>query len=187
MDRDSTAAFQTEIVKSANRPCHLVQIVFDSETLYMSDAFKNISYGGNTYIGASDLLSFSDIEEAVVVIVSKITVSLSGVDKTWISKILSQDYIDRTVKIYTAFLDTSFDLIADPVLIFEGRIDEPAITEEWESGKSTVSVGCTNAWVDFTRNTGRHTNHEEQNIRFSGDKGFEFASEIVKDIRWGVA
>ena len=122
-----------------------------------------------------------------VFIVSKITISLSGVDKTWISRILSENYIDRTVKIYTGFLDNSYALIVDPVLIFEGRIDQPAISEKWDSGKSTVSIACTNAWVDFTRNTGRHTNHEEQQVFFSGDKGFEFASEIVKDITWGVA
>jgi len=33
--------------------------------------------------------------------------------------------------------------------------------------------------------TGRHTNHEENIIHFEGDKGFEFSSEIVKDIKWG--
>jgi hypothetical protein len=71
--------------------------------------------------------------------------------------------------------------------VFEGRIDQPTISEEWTSGKSTVSISATNSWVDFSRNTGRHGNNAEQQIYFPNDVGFEFASEIVKDITWGKA
>ena len=186
MDRGSTTAFQDEVVKEANRPVHLVEIHLDNqsdsatdEIVYINDSFKDITYSGNNYIGASSLLSFSDIEETVEVMVSKVTISLSGVDKVWIGKVLTKEYIDRTVKIYTAFLDSAYELISNPVLIFEGRIDQPTISEEWSSGKSIVSLSV--------RNTGRHTNNEEQQIFFAGDKGFEFASEIVKDITWGKA
>lgn len=187
MDRGSSTAFQNEVVKEANRPIHLVEISFENETLYMNDSFKDITFDGNNYIGTSQLLSFTDIEESIEIMVSKVTIALSGVDKVWIGKVLTQQYIDRPVKIYTGFLDASYALITNPVLIFEGRIDKPQITEEWEGGKSTVSISATNSWVDFTRNTGRHTNNEEQQVYFAGDLGFEFASEIVKDITWGTA
>ncbi len=185
MDRGSTSAFQTEVVKLQNRPVHLVSVHFDDETIYMTDGYKDISFGGKTYQAVGHFLGFSDIEEAVEVIVSSVTLSLSGIDQVWISKVLTKDYIDRQVKIWTAFLDDSQALIVDPVLIFEGRMDRPVISENPDGGQSSVSVSATNAWVDFTRTTGRHTNHEEQQIHFSGDKGFEFSSEIVKDIVWG--
>mgnify|MGYP006430835895 CR=1 FL=1 len=184
-DRGSTSAFQTEVVKLKNRPVHLVQVIFDDETVYMTDAYKTITYGGNDYAGVGHFMGFSDIEEAAEVMVSSVTLSLSGIDKVWISKVLNKEYIDRTVKIYTAFLDDSETLIVDPVLIFEGRMDSPTISENPEGGKSSVSVSATNSWVDFSRKTGRHTNNEEQQIHFSGDKGFEFASQIVKDVIWG--
>ena len=184
-DRGSTSAFQTEVVKLQNRPVHLVQVIFDDETVYMTDAYKTITYGGNDYAGVGHFMGFSDIEEAAEVMVSSVTLSLSGIDKVWISKVLNKNYIDRTVKIYTAFLDDSQTLIIDPVLIFEGRMDSPAIAENPDDGKSSVSVSATNSWVDFSRKTGRHTNNEEQQIHFSGDKGFEFASQIVKDVIWG--
>ena len=187
MDRGSSSAFQTEVAKSNNRPVHLVEVYFDDETVYMTDAFKDITYNSNNYIAVGHFMGFSDIEEAAEVIVSSVTLSLSGVDQVWISRVLNKAYIDRTVKIYTAFLDDAQALIVDPVLIFEGRMDTPAIQEDPESGKSSVSVSATNSWVDFSRKTGRHTNHEEQQIHFAGDKGFEFASEIVKDITWGKA
>jgi len=185
MDRGSTSAFQTEVVKAANRPLHLVSVHFDDTTVYMTDGYKTITYSSNDYVPMGHLLGFSDIEEAAEVIVSNVTVTLSGVDQVWISNFLSKDYIDRTIKIYTAFLDSTEALVGDPVLIFEGRMDQPTIQEDPEAGSSVVSVSATNAWVDFSRKTGRHTNHEEQQIHFPGDKGFEFASEIVQDVIWG--
>jgi hypothetical protein len=185
VDRGSSSAFQTEVVKGQNRPVHLVSVHFDDETVYMTDAYKAISYGGNSYLGVGNFMGFSDIEEAAEVMVSSVTLSLSGIDQIWISKVLNKEYIDRTIKIYTAFLDDAQTLVIDPVLIFEGRMDSPAINEDPDSGESTVSVSATNAWVDFSRKTGRHTNHEEQQVHFAGDKGFEFASEVVQDIIWG--
>ena len=185
MDRSSTSAFQTEVAKLQNRPIHLVSVHFDSGTIYMTDSFKEVVYDSNTYLAVGHLMGISDIEEAAEVIVSSVTLSLSGIDQVWISNVLQEDYIDRTVKIYTAFMDESWDLVVDPVLIFEGRMDQPSIEEDPDAGTSSVSVSATNAWVDFSRKTGRHTNHEEQTLHFAGDKGFEFASEVTPDIIWG--
>lgn len=185
MDRGSTPAFQTEIAKAQNQPVHLVEVELDSGTVYMTDAYRTITYDGNDYLKLGHFLSFSDIEEAAEVIVSSMTISLSAVDQTWVSTFLQNDYIDRVVKVYTAFLDSNQALIVDPVLIFEGRIDSPVINEDPEAGTSSIAVSVTNAWIDFSRKTGRHTNHEEQQVFFAGDMGFEFASEIVKDVIWG--
>ena len=147
--------------------------------------FRSVVYDSNTYLAVGHLMGISDIEEAAEVIVSSVTLSLSGIDQVWISNVLQEDYIDRTVKIYTAFMDESWALVVDPVLIFEGRMDQPSIEEDPDAGTSSVSVSVTNAWVDFSRKTGRHTNHEEQTLHFAGDKGFEFASEVTPDIVWG--
>jgi len=185
VDRSSTSAFQAEVVKLQNHPVHFVSVHFDDEILYMTDAYKDIVHDSNTYIAVGHLIGFSDIEEAAEVMVSSVTLSLSGVDQVWVSRVLNKAYIDRTVKIYTAFLNDAQTLIVDPVLIFEGRMDSPTINEDPDSGQSTVSISATNAWVDFSRKTGRHTNHEETQVHFPGDKGFEFASEIVKDVIWG--
>tara|TARA_B110000285_G_scaffold17300_1_gene16833 strand:+ start:456 stop:1022 length:567 start_codon:yes stop_codon:yes gene_type:complete len=187
MNRGSTTAFQNEVVKSANRPVHLAEIIFDDENVYMNDGYKTITYDSKDYVAVGNFMGFSAIQESVEVVVSKISMSLSGVDQSMISRFLNKEYIDRPVKIYTAFLDDAQVLVANPVLIFEGRMDTPVISDDPIGGKSMMSVTATNSWVDFTRKTGRHTNHEEQQIFFAGDKGFEYASEIVKDIVWGKA
>jgi len=185
MDRGSTSAFLAEIVKAENQPIHLVSIAFDSGTLYMTDAYKSVTYDGNEYLGVGKFLGFSDIEETADLAVASLNLALSGIDRTYISYYLTEDYIDREVQIHLAFLDSSQALVIDPVLIFEGRMNAPTINENPESGESTLTVNISNAFVDFERRSGRHTNHEEQQIHFAGDKGFEFASQIVSDIKWG--
>ena len=187
MDRGSTTAFQNEIVKSQNRPVHLCSVEFDDYHLYMTDSSKDIVYDGNTYFAVGYFLSFSDIEESANVIVSSVNISLSGVDQINIALVLRENYIDKKVTIHLAFTNAAHVLISDPVKIFDGRIDAPVINDNPDNGTSVVSVTATNAWVDFQRKAGRHSNHEEQQIHFPGDKGFEFASEIVKDIVWGKA
>ena len=48
MDRGSTSGFQTEVVKDANRPFHLLEVGLDSGTVYLSDGFIPVTYDSNT-------------------------------------------------------------------------------------------------------------------------------------------
>lgn len=186
MDRNATAAAVTQLGNAQNFPVHLLAFYFDSGTVYINDTNIPITYDSNEYLAYGHLLGFGDIEETSELVVSSLSISVSGVDQAYISKFLSEPYIDRQVKIYKAFLDVNTEaLIADPILIFDGRMDSPSISDDPDAGTCGISVSCTNAWVDFERRPHRKTNHEEQQIWFSGDKGFEFASEITKEVKWG--
>lgn len=190
-DRSATAAVITELGKTKNQPVHLIEVTVEDAdgnaiVTYITDAWTDIAWGGNTYLALGHFLGFTDIEETADVQVNSLTLSLSGVDQAWISAFLSYFYIDRPVKIYKAFLDgTTMAVVPSPILIFEGRMDEPGIEENPEDGSCIVTVSATNIWVDFERKAGRHTNHEEQQIFFPGDLGFQYASEVVSDITWG--
>jgi len=187
-NRGSTSAFQTEIVKSQNQPIHLVQIHFDSPTgtQYLTDSFIPITYDSNTYSPLGYFLSFSDIEETSQLVVNSLTLSISGVDQVYINHVLSERFVDRKVVIYKGFLSTSDDsLIADPVLIFQGNMNTPSIQEAEDQGMCTVSISVANQFVDFEKTTGRYTNQASQQSVYPGDLGFNYASEIIKDIAWG--
>ena len=184
-DRGATSAVLTELGKSQNQPFHLVDIMLDSAPVYITDAWKELVWSSHTYTALGHLLSFSDIEESSELRVTNMTAQLSGVDQSLISAVLSYKYIDRPLRVYKGFLDDNVAIIANPILIFEGRMDAPVIAENPDDGSCVVSITATNAWVDFERKSGRHTNHEEQQLFFPGDKGFEFVSEITKEITWG--
>lgn len=187
MDRSASAAVLTEIAASACRPVHLLKITFDSGPVYMTDAYRTITWDGQSWVAMGHFLSFSDIEESGGIEVSSCTVGLSGVDQTYISIFLNNDFIDREVSIWKAFLDASMSVISNPLLIFNGRINRPGITEDPNGGSCTLAVEVASNWVDFQRIPGRHTNHTEQQIWYPGDKGFEFASDKTSQIKWGAA
>jgi len=187
-NRDSTAAFQTEIAKAQNQPIHLVEIYFDAPTgtQYMTDAYIPITYDSNTYLAGGYFLTFSDIQETSTLQINSLTISLSGVDKTYINYVLTENFIDRKVIIRKGFLSTSDDsLIADPIIIFQGNMDTPTIQEAEDEGKCIVSVSVANLFVDFEKTPGRYSNTESQNIFYEGDKGFDYCSRIIQDIVWG--
>jgi len=190
MDRGATAAVIAELLADKCQPCHLIQIQYDAETIYLTDAYKTISWGGNDYIALGHFIEFSDIEESARFQVSSISASLTISDesKVRLSEFLTYSYIDRLVLIYKAFLSTTDDsLVANPFLIFKGRIDSPVLKENPEKGESILSVTISNHFSDFEKVTGRFTNHECQQIWFPGDNGFEYASEIIRELKWGRA
>ncbi len=185
--RPTTTAVANAIEAPKNSPVHLLEITLGAMVYRMTNAYIPLIWGGNEYSQAGHFLNFSDIEESAQVEVSKLTISLSGIDQVYVNELLSEDYLDRPIRIYKAFLDSASDLILDPFLIFEGRIDSPVITENPDDGTAVISVSASNSWVDFERLIGRYTNHEAQSLHFPGDKGFEFASEVVGDVVWGKA
>ena len=186
MDRGSTTAFQTEIVKDENKPFHLLSVAFDSGTVYLSDGNFAVTYDSNTYNPTGHFLSFSDIVESNQLTIETVTVSLSGVDQTYTNLLLSEDYIDREVKIFKAFLNDSNALVADPIQVFAGRISDAVVTEDNNSNTASISITCSSQFVDFDKTNGRYTNLESQQTFFSDDTGLRYSSVILKDITWGV-
>ena len=185
-NRSSTAAFQAEIIKEQNQPIHLVEIHFDSPTgvQYLTDAFIPVTYSSNTYQPLGYFLSFSNIEETTDLQVSSLNLNLTGIDQVYIRHVLEETFVDRKVVIRKGFLNTTDDsLIANPIIIYQGNMNTPSITESGDM--STVSIEVANQFVDFAKTPGRFTNSESQHQFYPDDKGFQYAPQIIKDIVWG--
>lgn len=185
-DRGASSAALAEIAKSANEPVHLFELYLDGQTVRLTDAYRTISWNANDYIAAGQLIGFDGLEESTRVEVTQARVSLSGVLQDNIALVMSNNYIDRRLVIYKAFLSGA-GVVIDPIAIFDGRCDAPTIDEDPDSGKCTVTIAASQHWVDFERIPGRHTNDAEQQIHYPGDKGFQFVSNLNREIKWGAA
>ncbi|MBS1188905.1 MAG: hypothetical protein H6R10_697 [Rhodocyclaceae bacterium] len=184
--RGASQAVQAEAAKPSSQPVHLFELYLDGAATYATDAYREIVWNGNTYPAVGHFIGFDQIEETADLKVSQTAVVLSGVDQSEIAGVLTHNYIDRRLVIRKAFLSTLDDtVIIDPISILDGRCDAPVIEEDPDSGTCTVSVPVSSHWIDFERTPGRHTNHDEQQIWFPGDLGFEFVSRLNKDIKWG--
>lgn len=184
MSRSLNASVITEIAKDSVTMCHLIKMSL-STVQYMTDASYDIAYDGNTYTSSDYLLSFGSVEESSDVRVGSLNIELSSVGQSFTSAFLNNPYIGKQVIIYRAFLNSSGSIIGVPVVIYDGRIDGFDMNEDQETSSLTVSVAS--HWSDFEKKAGRYTNSNSQSLFFSGDDGFEFAANTVKDIKWGRA
>lgn len=184
MDRGATAAFLTELLKSTNSPCFLVDVYFDDGIISLTDAWRAVSFGGRSYTANGHFLGFTGLTETAELQVPSVNVSISSVDQGWISIALTKPYLDRRLVIYKAFLDYTQSVVTSPVIVFDGRLDGMTINDS-PDGKCDVGVVATSLWGDFYRKPGRHTNTQEQNVFFAGDRIFEYCSNLNRQIKWG--
>ncbi len=182
--RGATGAVIAEWGKSLNRPVHLLEVDFNP-WIYLTDAAVNVTWNGHTYL-ASYYLGLSAIEETSELLVNSCTISLSGVDQAVVAVLLQETYLNRRVKVRTAMLDASLRVVADPVLVFDGRMNRPAIRVDPDHGTVTCSVEGVSHWTDFERRPGRHSNDAEQQKAFPGDKGFSQVATLPAEVFWSI-
>lgn len=184
MTRTLTTAVKNELETDSLQPVNLVYINVGSGFRF-TDHYKDITYDSNTYSASSLFTRLSSVTESSEIEVSNITLSFSGADQTIISLFLSNNYMEKEAEVYKAFLNTSEGVIADPFLLFKGRIESFSIDESINQSNANIVVAS--HWSDFSKIEGRKTNTGSQQLHFSGDLGFEFASQTVQDIKWGKA
>jgi hypothetical protein len=160
----------------------LVQLDFDTP-IKITNWARDVSALSTTFLSSSDLLEIDQVAESSELQVNSLNLSFSGVSQTFVSLFLTNDYIDVRTRIWTAVVDNSDDVIGAPILVFDGRITGYGIADT--ESESTVTVEVSSHWKDFEKTNGRRTNHNTQQLHFAGDRGFEFAAETAKDLKWG--
>tara|TARA_X000001382_G_C3116469_1_gene161727 strand:+ start:258 stop:812 length:555 start_codon:yes stop_codon:yes gene_type:complete len=182
MARTLTTAVKNELATDSLQPVTLVYIGVSSGSRY-TDHYKDITYDSNTYSASTLFTRLSSVSESSEIQVSNITLSFTGVDQTITSLFLNNIYLEKEAEIYKGFLNASEQVIADPFLLFKGRIESFSLDETENS--SDVNIVIASHWADFSKIEGRRTNTGSQQLHFSSDKGFEFASQTTQDIKWG--
>lgn len=189
--RDMTVAARAEAAASIKRVIYLAEFHFETNAsppvaapLYVTNHVRNVVWNSNTYIAVGGLGSVSQINETSNPEVTTVSFTLSGVDSSKVAIALGQLYIGRTCRAYVAFLDSSHNLIADPVLVHEGLMDTMPI----EFGEKFASITLTSESVFRRWETPRtrRVNNADQQSRYPGDRGLEYVAFLVnKPIVWG--
>ena len=182
MSRGIHADVITELAKDSFNMAHLLTIDFATPS-YMTDYRHDLVDNSITYIASDYLLAMGDVSESNEIQVGSINIELSGVGNAYISTLLLENYIDRKVNIQRVLLTDTGATIGTPFTLYEGRIEGFNIQDS--DSDSIVSIAVASHWADFERINGRRTNSNSQEAAFTGDTGMEFASAIIKDIKWG--
>jgi len=184
MTRSLSASLISELETNKLNPVELVYLGISTGTYY-TDHYKNLTFDGNTYTASSLFLGSSEVQENADVAVNTLSLKFSGADTTIISLLLNNNYMNKPAKVYRGFLNDSQALIADPFLLFDGRIS--SFTLEENETTSSVNIIIASHWADFEKTSGRRTAENSQKIYFPNDKGMEFASKTAQRIKWGSA
>ena len=188
MTRNLTSAVKTELATNDIRPVHLITLGFATPVNITDCSFSltsSVSGSSVTYSASDFILGITNHTEETDITKSSVSINLSGADQTFISTVLNENVVNDSVDIFRGFLDDSNALIADPFLLYRGKIDSFDIAETDKD--SQVNLSIVSNWADFEKKNGRKTNNTSQQRFFTGDVGMDFASQTVKDIKWGRA
>lgn len=185
MSRTLSAGVITEINANEVQPFLLFQGEFISGTLRCWSGFGNLTWGGYTWTGTGTLLSISAVQETADVSANGVTATLTGLPSSLISLALADCEQGSAGYVYLGFLDNGA-VVADPVLLFEGRLDIPSIDEQGET--CVVSISYESRLIDLERTRESRYTNEDQQREFAGDVGFEFVAGLQdKVVTWGKA
>ena len=170
-----TPAFQAAIASRNYQPIMMIEGLFDSGALRFWTGYGDLVWSGNTFIGSAQLIGITDVTETNALESSSVTFTLNGIPAPNLSFALTENYQNRVVNLYFGLLSNGA-LIADPVVLFRGRADSLTIRSTGDS--ADIRLVVENHLVDLMRARTRRYTHEDQQLDYAGDLGFQFVKDI---------
>ncbi len=178
-----TPALLLEIAKDIKYPVAFVHIKFPSGDLRLWSGLGPITFGGHEWIGAGDLGKISPIEETTKLESAGLKLTLAGVKFENLALALGELRQGLPVELWLGFMTNSDELIADPASVFAGETDQADIHEDGATVDITISVESRMQLLQQKKE--RRRTHEDQQIRYPGDRGFEYVAALQNaEIKW---
>lgn len=184
--RTMTPALEAELIARDVRPALFFEGEFASGFVRFWSGLGDVSWNGQTWTGAGNLIGFGGVEEGGDVIARGTQISLSGVPSSLVSAVITDARQGLPGRLWVALLAADRTVIADPVLAFLGRLDVPTISDGAET--CTVTITYESRLIDLNRPRELRYTHEAQQQLYPGDMGFQYVTTIQdKDLPWGRA
>ena len=164
----------------------LAQFEFDSGTVRLSTLTRDITWNGFTWSGAGGLLGFNLPSETVEVRATGGSIELNGIDPSYLAIADTENFQGRPVTVYIGAFDAAGAVVVDPDNAFRGLIDTMETEDDADTARIAVAVESRAA--AFDRPNERRLTPEDQELRYAGDKAFDFVVALAdKSIQWGPA
>ena len=181
MPRSLSTALQTQVSSETTKTAFLVELNLSS-TIRLTDWYSNVTYDSNNYEAGGSFLSVDTINETGQLQVDEINLGFSNITDQVRSLVQDGAFTDKTVDIYIAYFDTN-ETIVGAINYFTGQIRNVSIAESISD--SAISMTVASHWANWNLTKGRHFSDESQQAFSTGDRGFEFATQVKSDVRWG--
>jgi hypothetical protein len=183
MPRAMSPAMLAAIQAQALQPSVFVQIGFKSEVAYLWSGIGPVVWNGHTWIGAGSLMSISSLEDAATVEARGIAITLSGLDPGLLAEALGDFQLGLAALVWLG-LWSGGSLLADPILAWQGRTDQPLLAVRPE--QATIQLNCETRLVDMNIPVDRRHTSQDQQMDYPGDLGLQFVDGIQEmTLYWG--
>lgn len=140
----------TALDSSSIRYAEFIRLTMPSNVYTFCNASAPITVNGMTFTNLGSLLQISDIKRDIKANSSDLNISLTGVDGTNVSIILSSEIKGSQIEVWRGFLDSNNQIIETPTQQFfkryQGIVSNYSITEDWNeqmrSRVATVGISC---------------------------------------------
>ncbi len=184
MSRGLTSGLATAVTSRVVHPILLVALSFDSGVVRMWSGIGNLVWSGDTYLGAGNFGRVQPFKEVVDGSAQGTAFTLNGIPSSLLALALNENYQGRPAKLWLAALDSSNAIIADPYLIFGGRMDTMTISDDGNTGSITMTAE--NRLIDLNRSRERRFTDQDQKIDYPTDRGLEYVVGLQdKQVVWG--
>ena len=164
------------------RPVIFVEIAFDLPLRFTS-LTESFTLNGAEYVGAGNLGSISDPTENKNLDPQQIEIKLAGIKDEALSIVGRTNYLNRDVTVLWGLMDDQGNLLGGTTMVrFIGKTDEV----KFNYGQASfINITARDKLADWSRARIEKNTNAEQQARFPGDKGFEFAGQVAdKKIIW---
>ena len=136
---------------------------------------RDLSWNGKTWRGNAPVLAVSGGSETMSPESHSLQIRVGAIDTTLRS--LTIPFLAK-VRIYRAFLDASLDLIPDPLLVYEERVDFHTIHYGEEPYRI---INCENHAILMAQSTPRLRTHNDHSDEFPGDNFYKHTARLVEN------
>ena len=187
MTRDVSASFQAQVEGDSLSPFYAVELTFNDDggtILRYWTGYGEITFGGETFSGFADMLAINVATETTDLQANGASLTLSGLNAATVSLALGEDFQGEPMKVWLGVLDSSGAVIADPYMVFEGKMDTMSISQN--SDGSSVQITAESSLIDLNRTRVRRYTSQDQKIDYPNDQGLNFVPSIQDlSITWG--
>ncbi len=186
MPRDMTSAMEAALCAPVLRPALLAAMQFAGSTGYAWTGLGPLAWNGMTFEGVGDLGEIDGISEDSSVEARGVTLKLSGIRPDMMTEVLTETRILGRVQVWLALFDANGALIPDPILSYQGLMDQPSLDDD---GKScTAQIAVENVLVDLNRPCYRRFTNADQQMDYPGDTGLQYVAGLQEQITfWGTS
>ncbi len=182
MPRSLSTDLQTQVSSTATKTAFLVELNLSS-TIRLTDWYSDVTYNSNSYEAGGSFLTVDSTTETGQLQVDEVNIAFSNITNQVRALVEDGSFTDKTVEIYLAYFNEN-ETVVGAINYFTGKVRSVSIQENIED--TTLKMTVASHWANWNLTKGRHFTDESQQDFSTGDKGFEFASQVKDDVRWGM-